>query len=235
MFRNVARTSLRRALHTSVPRANATVSRRGIALALATTSATAYFGWRIASGSQGIALDVESPGGWYTYFVVDPMLKYFIAFIASKRPSSSPKLSEPTTSTTPSTSSPPSSTPDAETTVEAIATEAESEEGESQGAFDPVTGKINWDCPCLGGMAYGPCGMQFREAFSCFVFSEDEPKGINCVDKFKAMQNCFRANPEVYGEGAYKSSTFTCSHCSTSLFFMLQHSVMLYSASNTFN
>ncbi|EIM82636.1 uncharacterized protein STEHIDRAFT_141331 [Stereum hirsutum FP-91666 SS1] len=180
MFRNVARTSLRRALHTSVPRANATVSRRGIALALATTSATAYFGWRIASGSQGIALDMENP--------------------ASEKPSSSPKLSEPTTSTTPSTSSPPSSTPDAETTVEAIATEAESEEGESQGAFDPVTGKINWDCPCLGGMAYGPCGMQFREAFSCFVFSEDEPKGINCVDKFKAMQNCFRENPEVYGE-----------------------------------
>ena len=43
--------------------------------------------------------------------------------------------------------------------------------------------------------------MQFREAFSCFVFSEEEPKGIDCVEKFKAMQDCFRANPEVYGEG----------------------------------
>ena len=70
------------------------------------------------------------------------------------------------------------------------------------GAFDPVTGKINWDCPCLGGMAHGPCGMQFRDAFSCFVFSEQEPKGIDCVEKFKAMQNCFRENPDVYGEGA---------------------------------
>ncbi|THV02335.1 hypothetical protein K435DRAFT_653436, partial [Dendrothele bispora CBS 962.96] len=59
-------------------------------------------------------------------------------------------------------------------------------------------GEINWDCPCLGGMAYGPCGPEFREAFSCFVFSEEEPKGINCVEKFQAMQTCFRAHPEVY-------------------------------------
>jgi mitochondrial intermembrane space import and assembly protein 40 len=77
------------------------------------------------------------------------------------------------------------------------------EEASSPSAFDPVTGKINWDCPCLGGMAYGPCGMQFREAFSCFVFSEQEPKGIDCVEKFKAMQDCFRENPDVYGEGKH--------------------------------
>jgi len=71
----------------------------------------------------------------------------------------------------------------------------------SGGAFNPVTGEINWDCPCLGGMAHGPCGPQFREAFSCFVFSEKEPKGIDCVEKFKGMQDCFREHPEVYGEG----------------------------------
>ena len=79
--------------------------------------------------------------------------------------------------------------------------EAEAEEAGSGGAFDPVTGKINWDCPCLGGMAYGPCGLQFREAFSCFVFSEQEPKGIDCVEKFKAMQDCFREHLEVYADG----------------------------------
>jgi mitochondrial intermembrane space import and assembly protein 40 len=73
----------------------------------------------------------------------------------------------------------------------------------SQAAFDPVTGEINWDCPCLGGMAHGPCGPEFREAFSCFIHSEDEPKGINCVEKFKGMQDCFRAHPDVYGEGAF--------------------------------
>ncbi|KAI0769566.1 hypothetical protein BD413DRAFT_555138 [Trametes elegans] len=49
-------------------------------------------------------------------------------------------------------------------------------------------------------MAHGPCGLQFREAFSCFVFSEAEPKGIECVEKFKAMQECFREHPDVYGE-----------------------------------
>ena len=49
-------------------------------------------------------------------------------------------------------------------------------------------------------MAHGPCGMQFREAFSCFVFSEAEPKGIDCVEKFKAMQECFREHPDVYGD-----------------------------------
>lgn len=79
--------------------------------------------------------------------------------------------------------------------------QAEEESESSGGAFNPVTGEINWDCPCLGGMAHGPCGMQFREAFSCFVFSEKDPKGIDCVEKFKAMQDCFREHPDVYGEG----------------------------------
>lgn len=31
-------------------------------------------------------------------------------------------------------------------------------------------GDINWNCPCLGGMATGPCGVEFREAFSCFHY-----------------------------------------------------------------
>ena len=29
-------------------------------------------------------------------------------------------------------------------------------------------GEVNWNCPCLGGMASGPCGSQFKEAFSLF-------------------------------------------------------------------
>ncbi|CAH1364860.1 unnamed protein product, partial [Tenebrio molitor] len=37
-------------------------------------------------------------------------------------------------------------------------------------------GDINWNCPCLGGMATGPCGVEFRNAFSCFHYSESEPK-----------------------------------------------------------
>lgn len=74
------------------------------------------------------------------------------------------------------------------------------EEAHSQGAFNEATGEINWDCPCLGGMAHGPCGPEFREAFSCFVYSTEEPKGMECIDKFKGMQDCFRAHPEEYGD-----------------------------------
>lgn len=59
------------------------------------------------------------------------------------------------------------------------------EEADSQGAFNPETGEINWDCPCLGGMAHGPCGEEFRAAFSCFVYSNEEPKGVECIEKFK--------------------------------------------------
>ena len=87
---------------------------------------------------------------------------------------------------------------------EGVDGEGSSSEGApaSGGAFNPETGEINWDCPCLGGMAHGPCGPEFREAFSCFVYSEAEPKGINCVEKFQNMQTCFRAHPEIYADGA---------------------------------
>ncbi|KAB8336686.1 hypothetical protein FH972_020997 [Carpinus fangiana] len=73
------------------------------------------------------------------------------------------------------------------------------EEAGQQGAFNEETGEINWDCPCLGGMAHGPCGPQFREAFSCFVYSKEDPKGIDCIDRFKGMQDCFRLHPDIYG------------------------------------
>lgn len=77
--------------------------------------------------------------------------------------------------------------------------EALEEEAGQEGAFNEETGEINWDCPCLGGMAHGPCGEQFRAAFSCFVFSQSEPKGVDCIEHFKTMQNCFREHPDIYG------------------------------------
>jgi len=48
-------------------------------------------------------------------------------------------------------------------------------------------------------MAHGPCGEEFKAAFSCFVYSTDEPKGMDCIEKFKGMQDCFRQYPDVYG------------------------------------
>lgn len=59
-------------------------------------------------------------------------------------------------------------------------------------------GSINWNCPCLGGMATGPCGVQFREAFSCFHYSTAEPKGSNCFEAFKTMQDCMAQYPSLY-------------------------------------
>lgn len=77
--------------------------------------------------------------------------------------------------------------------------EGEAPEGQAS-AYDPETGEINWDCPCLGGMANGPCGEEFKEAFSCFVYSKAEPKGMDCIEKFSGMQDCFRKHPEIYAD-----------------------------------
>lgn len=59
-------------------------------------------------------------------------------------------------------------------------------------------------------MADGPCGEEFKAAFSCFVYSEAEPKGIDCVEKFRGMQECFRRHPDIYGDGASRCPSASC-------------------------
>jgi intermembrane space import and assembly protein 40 len=81
-------------------------------------------------------------------------------------------------------------------------------------------GDINWACPCLGGMAVGPCGQDFREAFGCFhnrfvlaysvsrnslanialTFSTSDQKGSECFEKFMDMQECMKDYPDLYKE-----------------------------------
>ncbi|AMD19896.1 HCL255Wp [Eremothecium sinecaudum] len=78
--------------------------------------------------------------------------------------------------------------------------EGSEEAGSHESAYNPDTGEINWDCSCLGGMAHGPCGEEFKAAFSCFVYSDADPKGIDCVEKFQLMQDCFRRYPETYAD-----------------------------------
>ncbi|KAK7896067.1 hypothetical protein WMY93_021392 [Mugilogobius chulae] len=68
---------------------------------------------------------------------------------------------------------------------------------EEKGLILP-SGEINWNCPCLGGMASGPCGTEFKEAFSCFHYSKEEVKGSECLDQFRAMQECMQRYPELY-------------------------------------
>ncbi|XP_018025405.1 mitochondrial intermembrane space import and assembly protein 40-A [Hyalella azteca] len=62
-------------------------------------------------------------------------------------------------------------------------------------------GSLNWSCPCLGGMATGPCGVEFRDAFTCFHYSEADPKGSDCVETFRTMSQCMAEFPGVYGSG----------------------------------
>jgi intermembrane space import and assembly protein 40 len=176
----------------------------------ASVIAASYLGWRIHSESKGIALDSDRARTTDFYLLLYPRTETLLA-IPKPKPKPTAHESRAQSSDTLSAPSPDISESQddrIDQTVDDVSTE-EDEEASSQGAFDPVTGKINWDCPCLGGMAYGPCGMEFREAFSCFVFSEEEPKGIDCVEKFKAMQDCFRENPDVYGEGMQRAFGLT--------------------------
>ncbi|XP_041835665.1 mitochondrial intermembrane space import and assembly protein 40 [Melanotaenia boesemani] len=77
---------------------------------------------------------------------------------------------------------------------------------EEQGLILP-NGEINWNCPCLGGMASGPCGSQFKEAFSCFHYSKEEVKGSECINQFRGMQECMQKYPELYPQEEDKESS----------------------------
>ncbi|KIK67332.1 hypothetical protein GYMLUDRAFT_37428 [Collybiopsis luxurians FD-317 M1] len=177
MFSQLRRVPLRRCIHTQTSKAIPKTKPYSLGFVL-TASATVitYSTWRWTR-DQRIALDSAT----VAESVKSPVLN---------TPSSESHLTSKTVETT----------ADSSATSEPAANSEEASEGASQGAYDPVTGEINWDCPCLGGMAHGPCGPEFREAFSCFVYSEEEPKGINCVEKFQAMQTCFRVHPEVYAD-----------------------------------
>lgn len=109
--------------------------------------------------------------------------------IEKKRKDVGPKAAEPAVSKTEAVKTEDKS----ETPAQSAAgfggsAEALEEEAGQEGAFNPETGEINWDCPCLGGMAHGPCGEEFKTAFSCFVYSTEEPKGMDCIDKFQYEQ-----------------------------------------------
>ncbi|EGD81593.1 hypothetical protein PTSG_02308 [Salpingoeca rosetta] len=71
------------------------------------------------------------------------------------------------------------------------------------------SGEIDWDCPCLQGMADGPCGETFKAAFSCFVYSQAEEKGSDCIQQFEAMHECFNQHADYYAgdEGEQQSKT----------------------------
>lgn len=60
-------------------------------------------------------------------------------------------------------------------------------------------------------MASGPCGSQFKEAFSCFHYSKEEVKGSECIDHFRNMQECMQRYPELYPQEEDKEESSTAS------------------------
>lgn len=56
------------------------------------------------------------------------------------------------------------------------------------------------NCPCISKMKNGPCGTLFLTAFECFLRSEAEPKGSDCVPSFAEMHDCLKEHPEAYDE-----------------------------------
>ncbi|XP_057450890.1 mitochondrial intermembrane space import and assembly protein 40 homolog [Lotus japonicus] len=55
-------------------------------------------------------------------------------------------------------------------------------------------------CPCIADLRTGPCGSQFSEAFLCFLKSNSEEKGSDCVSPFVALQSCIKANPDAFSK-----------------------------------
>ncbi|KAF8161169.1 hypothetical protein B0H34DRAFT_636367, partial [Crassisporium funariophilum] len=208
MFSRLTRLPLQRCLHTRAGASrSANVFSRSAKVVFGASAVTAtYLTWRLAQDSHQIALDSPQNRSHAT-----PLTR------PATKSSFSPPHPEPTPELTfvpdtPSSSEGELSPSEPLSELEVAPDEPTSEDGDVEqegaaegasgqgGAFNPETGEINWDCPCLGGMAHGPCGPEFREAFSCFIFSEAEPKGINCVEKFQGMQDCFRAHPEIYAD-----------------------------------
>ncbi|EXJ69632.1 uncharacterized protein A1O5_07668 [Cladophialophora psammophila CBS 110553] len=215
MFRPAARSQLRSVAHSSfsrAPAARSTVGKRFVS----TSPANARRNWKGTALRWGIAIAgiyyyntspvfAEQP----QYNLLNPHLDAVederrdhstLEALTSRRAREAESNASVLHSAADSISSENASTTivsDHEPLTTGTAGELE-EEAAGEGAFNPETGEINWDCPCLGGMAHGPCGPEFREAFSCFVFSKEEPKGMDCIDKFQNMQQCFQRYPEIY-------------------------------------
>lgn len=47
-------------------------------------------------------------------------------------------------------------------------------------------------------MKDGSCGSQFLVVYECFLRSETNPQGSDCLDKFVAMHDCMKENPDEY-------------------------------------
>ena len=61
-------------------------------------------------------------------------------------------------------------------------------------------GDINWECRCLGSMPVGPCGVPFRDSYSCLKNSKSDPPGADCLEKFTILRECMADYPALYNK-----------------------------------
>eukprot|EP00033_Pygsuia_biforma_P001250 GCRY01001416.1.p1 GENE.GCRY01001416.1~~GCRY01001416.1.p1 ORF type:complete len:153 (-),score=20.22 GCRY01001416.1:199-657(-) len=59
---------------------------------------------------------------------------------------------------------------------------------------------IWWECPCLEHIMKSPCSAEFKEAFSCYVDSREEPKGMDCIKSFQKLHECLTKHPEIFDD-----------------------------------
>lgn len=195
-------------MHTSSGTTQSVLNTRSKLALGASAALVTYYTWRLQADGQRIALDsipTKSPAKPATTPRTTKQSKVDDTPPTPPESEFTPDAPEPTDQTHGTTEKGGGTKREGEGEASSTPSEGQGEtegasDGGAGGAYNPETGEINWDCPCLGGMAHGPCGPEFREAFSCFIYSEEEPKGINCVEKFKGMQDCFRRHPEVYAE-----------------------------------
>ncbi|KAH7571197.1 hypothetical protein ACOSP7_019841 [Xanthoceras sorbifolium] len=89
------------------------------------------------------------------------------------------------------------------TSMESLIAEAAAYGNDENGSLDAKAQKA-LECPCIADLRSGPCGVQFSEAFLCFLKSTSEEKGSDCVHPFVALQNCIKANPDAFSKDVFE-------------------------------
>lgn len=100
--------------------------------------------------------------------------------------------SSQTSSTSPSTQSSP------QPSLDSLIAEAAAYGDESGSESLEAKAQKALECPCIAHLRSGPCGVQFSDAFVCFLKSTAEEKGSDCVNPFVALQKCIKANPDAF-------------------------------------
>lgn len=49
-------------------------------------------------------------------------------------------------------------------------------------------------------LVQGPCSDSFKDSFACFMRSQHETKGMDCITQFEGFQACLHRNPEYAEE-----------------------------------